>query len=123
MTRVRDAALREHEKHRTLTANTALGPPSEPTPLRPKGCLSTLQAILACWVLRAQAQKGLEGRTGHYLDRECIEVVQHDVVGLRKQRWITLRDKVRHEQEFGVKMVPAHYFMAWSGWPRRGGRP
>lgn len=32
------------------------------------------------------------GRTEHHhsiLDRECIEVVQHDVVGLRKQRWIT----------------------------------
>lgn len=32
------------------------------------------------------------------LDGECIEVVQHDVVGLRKQCWVTLRDKGRREQ-------------------------
>lgn len=35
-------------------------------------------------------------------------MVQHDVVGLREQRWITLRDKMRCEQvEFGAKIVPA----------------
>lgn len=34
---------------------------------------------------------------GPYLDGECIEVVQHDVVGLREQSWITLRgSKSRH---------------------------
>ena len=44
-------------------------------------------------------RNGLEARQAiHYLDGECIEVVQHDVVGLRKQCWVTLRDKGRREQ-------------------------
>lgn len=28
------------------------------------------------------------------LDRECVEVVQHDVVGLREQSWITRNPRV-----------------------------
>lgn len=38
-------------------------------------------------------------------------MVQHDVVGLRKQRWVTLRDKGRREQvRYGSQNGPCPLF-------------